>query len=143
MAALLAKALAIATIIYSPCPGDRDALACTLAPNVVYIASGSSAVGVLNHELGHVIDFNFLTDVDRGRFQAYARKPHAYLWRGLAYPTVWWGEPNPFGEEFAEAVRMCARSTRFPDSSSVYNWTPTTTTHRRVCRWLAYLGATK
>lgn len=130
---LIAKALSLAVIAYSPCPA-MDVPACTEPPNVVYVGDGVER-GVLNHELGHVIDFNLLTDADRGRFRVYALRQRAWYFSGQPFPTLWWGEPNPFGEEFAEAVRMCARSVRFPDRG-LYNWMPTVDTHRRVCRWL-------
>lgn len=136
MAALLAKAMAIAVISYSPCPQFDVATSCAIRPNLVFVspvlyeggplASRFIQRTQLNHELGHLIDYNFLTDSDRGMFLGLMRMKRP-----------WVDPPNSPHEQFAEAVRLCARSTRWPSSDGGYHYWPTVFQHRKVCRWLA------
>jgi hypothetical protein len=129
--ALIAKALAVAVFIHAPCPGDTtmDAefgSACAVAPNVVYVA-GPLPHQTYMHELGHIIDYNFLTDQDRGTFLA------------LIHERRWWLDPssNSPHEKFAEAVAHCARNPRWRVGHTWgYEYYPTLYEHRKVCRWL-------
>jgi hypothetical protein len=133
MAALLAKALAIAVITYAPCPHVADAWGCAFRPNLVYVSAvnASDQVQVRNHELGHVIDYELLTNSDRGMFEALMHD--ARPWRS---------PPNSPHEQFAEAVRLCAISVRWLDRRDLaYGYLPTRFQHRKVCRWLESLGA--
>jgi hypothetical protein len=144
IAPLLAKALAIAVVIYAPCPGDPVAAGCALRDtNTVYVnptsmgevrlqpVSGVVQLQNRNHELGHIIDYNFLTNADRGMFEAivHIRRP-------------WVDPPNSPQEWFAEAVRLCGRSSRWLSRYTLnYGYQPTLYQHRKVCRWLATIGA--
>jgi hypothetical protein len=139
VAALLAKALAIAVITYAPCPHVADAWGCAIRPNLVYVstvvakrrcAARADQVQVRNHELGHVIDYELLTNSDRGMFEALMHD--ARPWRS---------PPNSPHEQFAEAVRLCAISVRWLDRRDLaYGYLPTRFQHRKVCRWLESLG---
>lgn len=149
MAALLAKALAIAVISYSPgyaaptCP--RGAGACASPPGGVIIKTSwwsdtanrfvpidsMDLLSARNHELGHIIDYNLLTDQDRGMFLA------------LAHTTrSWIDPPNSPHEQFAEAFRLCAISTRWVSHYQPigFGYWPTLYQHRKVCRWMATIG---
>jgi hypothetical protein len=125
---LILKALAIAVITVGPCPGlapGDPALGCAVPPNRIYLVETPITLRTRNHELGHLIDYNFLTNADRGTF--------SYL---IHERRAWDAPGNSPHEQFAEAVSMCARSARFPDGYSGYGYTPSTAQHRRICRWL-------
>lgn len=147
MVGLLAKALAIAVITYGPCPDpgmEAFVAGCVVRPNQVYVSRTSPLKGPLapialeqvrNHELGHVIDFNLLTNADRGTFE--------YLTHQTGRP---WTDPDPYAdqpqEQFAEAVRLCGRSTRWLSRYEIdYGYDPTLRQHRKMCRWLASIGS--
>lgn len=134
MAALIAKALAIAVFIHAPCPGEtrdlRFGSACAMAPQTVY-AYGQVTHTDYMHELGHIYDYNFLTDQQRGTFLY------------LIHEKRWWLAPAPNSphEKFAVAFSFCARN---PDrlmghAAGDFGYFPSRRTHRRVCRWMATL----
>jgi hypothetical protein len=126
MTALLAKALMVATIAWSPCPTTDYTTSCTIGEHV-YMAPGEA--GWFKHELGHVFDAAYLTNADRGTFEYLAH---------LHQP--WLGNTNPPVEQFAEAFRYCAHSTRFPPRIVYFTYDPTVRQHRRMCAWLATLA---
>lgn len=140
MTALLTKALVIAVVSYGPCPGVPDAYGCAIRPNVIYLSTVDAAGQPLpswllrqnrNHELGHIADYNLLTNADRGTFEAlmHMRRP-------------WVDPPDSPHEQFAEAVRWCAHSTRWPRSGGGgFGYRPTVHQHRKICRWLSSIGA--
>lgn len=143
---LLAKALAIAVISVGPAAPCNGVGACAYPPNHIYIAtqwwSGTADAYVAydpadrlntrNHELGHIVDYNLLTDQDRGMFQAIMHRKGE--WRQAV---------NSPHEQFAEAFRLCAISTRYVSRHQGlgFGYNPTLFQHRKVCRWLATIGA--
>jgi len=130
VAGLIAKALAIAVFIHAPCPGDTTmdpawGSACAVAPTTIYVA-GPLPHATYLHELGHLIDYNFLSDKDRGTFLA------------ITHDRRWWmTAPNSPRERFAEAFAQCALNPRRLVSRTFgYGYYPSLREHRKVCRWL-------
>lgn len=155
MGALLAKALLIAAISVGPGPwpcGQEPGVTvrdgCAVPPNQIYVptvwwsdtAGGevpfapADILNMRNHELGHVVDYNFLTDPDRGMFKALMRDRRVG-WRLAA---------NSPHERFAEAFRLCATSVRYVSrymaDGGGYGYRPTLYQHRKVCRWMTGLA---
>lgn len=103
-----------------------------------WIALRSHDANALAHELGHVFDFDVLTDQDRAEFQAIV---------GNARPWVdtadYWESPN---EQFAEAYRDCAvygmQVTAWDIASRyAYSYEPSVKTQRTVCHMIRSLSA--
>lgn len=138
MTALLAKAIVIAIIIHAPCPGHEARDGCAMRPNIVYLSpgldlpwEGRARRWAAAHELGHIVDYNFLTNADRGMFEALTHQHRA-----------WERGPNAPQEQFAEAVTTCERSMYWPPSvGGAYEYHPAVFEHRKICRWLATIGA--
>lgn len=132
MEALLAKALVLATVIWAPCPGKPVGWSCAFRSNVAYVSPGSPVDERTQfwHEMGHIVDFNLLTDQDRGTF-AYLIHDH----------RPWWSPNDAPGEQFAEAFRLCVTSMRWVSRRQEdYGYTPTLHQHHRMCRWMRTLG---
>jgi hypothetical protein len=88
----------------------------------------------LLHELGHVYDYQRMTDSTRATFVSIMRLG----------PTGWWQRPQhsePWddgapAEQFAQAYALCALAVRRDDIQewdSVYGYWPTRQQHLRVC----------
>lgn len=134
MLLLLAKVLAVAVIIHAPCPDPSAGGSCTVPPDTIYLTSDQLlGPAVVYHELGHIVDFEFLSPSDRTMFKR------------LTHDTGQWWTPDEVArgdapaERFAEAFRLCVHSTKWP-AQFTGGYLPSVKTHRRVCRWLAEIG---
>jgi hypothetical protein len=58
-----------ASFVIAPCPGQSNAIACVDQPATIYTTEWPLTRNIRNHELGHVIDFEVLTNADRGTFE--------------------------------------------------------------------------
>jgi hypothetical protein len=129
MRTLIAQALTIATFVVSPCPGQENDVACTdMQTSTVYTSVWPMPRWIHDHELGHIIDARVLTNADRGTFEYLTHQSRP--WEATA------SDPNSPQEQFAEAFRMCVRSTRQPDGNSIFGFEPSVHTFRRICRWM-------
>jgi hypothetical protein len=119
-----------------PGAGCDVSQACAVAPRTVYVSSFwdqpgwiSQRAEVLDHELGHVFDYTRMSDGARNRFRSIM---------GITRP--WRSDPNSPHEQFAEAFSLCVRSARFPPrAGGGYDYTPTTSQHRSVCRMILHV----
>lgn len=132
MVALLAHALAITLVIHAPCPVGTEP-ACAYRANVVYVADDWARRDpqMFPHEMGHIVDYNFTTNSDRGTFEAIMQMNRP--WDAI--------DGNAPKEQYAEAFALCARSIRWPPRrGGSYRYSPTVAQHRKVCRLFAAIG---
>jgi hypothetical protein len=147
LAALQAPALAEArsviaaptgvTVYASACPEGDDVPACAYPQQaIVYVAPGQGRF-VLEHELGHVFDYQRLTPGDRNWFT-----------RMLGLTGVWSQGTGMEGlhspaERFADAYATCALGWR-PDGGQwavAYGYDPTPRQHRLICAAISRVGS--
>lgn len=104
MAALLATLALMPglTIHMQECPYYHPGLSCAVPPNTIYLAPAQAPNPInLAHELGHIWDYNHMTDRYRAAFAAQAGVP-AEPWLDGLRPD------NPSaGERFADAFALC------------------------------------
>jgi hypothetical protein len=116
----------------TPCPFVVAAACADLENATVYVARGEPPF-ILYHELGHLYDFQDLTDGDREWFT-----------RMLGLSGPWNQGSGPMAQEspmerFADAYATCALGWR-PDRGQwavAYGYEPTGKRHRSICRAIA------
>ena len=136
------------TIRYEPCPTAPEALGCAdVETGDVYVRTRDRFARW--HELGHVFDWQVLTDADRAWFTRLLRFPPE---------TPWWsddamqeGEGVSPSEQFADAYAACGMGRspagRRVQSRVVVEWTtgydyyPTVRQHQRICTLIVRIGS--
>jgi hypothetical protein len=92
-------------------------LACASPPNKVWISSKVNSYSadvrnrVIYHELGHIFDYQYMTELSRLTFELYV----------LNDLKLWHGGIDPPSEKFAEAFTACLVGTRKMYYSYGYN----------------------
>jgi hypothetical protein len=123
------------TVREAGCPGRDDVVACANVDSAEVFVAGADAFERW-HELGHLFDYQRLTDTDRGRLTPLL---------GFRPGAPWWSteEDDQPGEFFADAYAACAlrlspRGYRrgralILDWQTAYGYFPTARRHARVC----------
>jgi hypothetical protein len=127
------------TIHHEVCP-DYDGSCAWPETGEIWLPPGAGRFARW-HELGHIFDYQVLTDADRAWFTPQLGFPSNRPWEAANYDDESPGFTEP-AERFADAYAHCALRT-VPSSIVSYGYLPGPRTHRRVCTAIALLGTVR